>query len=461
MKKRLQLKPKTKLKTRLSVKLTVGVAAFATLVAVAFLAYYNFGTSTDSIAGNENSLSGFNWRKRISIAKDLVKGNSELYNFPVLVSLIDPDLRHVSSGGKMTSKNGNDIRFSKSGGNTLLPFQIEEYNPLTGALNAWVNIDTLRPGVNTELLIYYSNSSVMNTGNTGEITWENGFKGVWHMGSTLNGNNSRKLRATISGTSIVEGKVGKARSFNPESKDYASFEYNEELNKNTDFTVGAWIYLKETGREQVIVSNQGDQPGGYRLFIGNDDQAAIDYISETGKKTLISGNGEKLKKERWYHIAAVYSEKDNKLVTFIDGISDRTFTNDRKPALTAAALQIGRDQFNNKSYFNGYIDELRIAAGERNQAWIATEFYNQFKGKDLLTVYIAEEQEMDAVSIQKNKDAMNDMAAGASAKENAANQLKAKKLGTGTQSPQTVSGSAEVIQARLNNIKRVNEKNSR
>ncbi len=460
MKKRLQLKPKTKLKTRLSVKLTVGAAAFATVVAVAFLAYYNFGTSSDSMAANDQ-LNGFNWRKRISFAKDLVKGNSPFYNFPVLVSITDPDLRHVSSGGKMMSKNGNDIRFTKTGGIAVFPSQIEDYNPLTGEINAWVTIDTLKPGINTELLIYYSNSSMMTGANTGEYAWNNGFKGVWHMNNTLNGNNSRKLRATVSGTATVKGKIGNARSFSPESKDYVSFDYNEELNKNTEFTVGAWIYLKETGREQVIVSNQGDQPGGYRLFIGNDDQAAIDYISETGKRTVISGNGEKLKKERWYHISAVYSENENKLTTFIDGIADRTFLNDRKPALTASALQIGRDQFDNKSYFSGYIDELRISAGERNQNWIATEFYNQFKGKELLTVYVAEELIIDAASVRKNKDAMNDMAAAESEKDEAANQLKAKKLQTGTQNPQAVSGSAEVIQARLNNIKRVNEKNSK
>jgi len=460
MKPRLQLKPKTKVRIRTSVKLTIAGAAFAVVVAVGFLAYYNFGTSTDSIANKETQLPDFNWRKKLTFGKDLLKGGEPLLNFPLLVTVTDPDLRNVGKGGKVLSPKGFDIRFTKSNGVSILPSQIERYNPSTGELTAWVLLDTLGPKSSTELYLYYS--SAIQRSELPNVLWSDGFMGVWHCNGDLNANNDRKLKATTLGTSEALGKVGMARMFDANRKDCASFPYMETIDLNRDFSLTAWIYLNESGREQIILSNQGDRPGGYRLFVNKDNRISADFITSAGKRIGIesSGNtGEKLEVEKWHYVAVVYTPKLNRLETFIDGISDRMANIIESPMQTSSALQIGRDQFEPGTYFNGILDEVRIAAKPLSQAWLATELYNQINPKQLFVLGNAEELTMDVASVNRNKEGLTTSNAEELLIQQSANKLQAKKLPSEGNGPATVSNSAEVIKARMDNIRRVSDKN--
>jgi murein DD-endopeptidase MepM/ murein hydrolase activator NlpD len=69
-------------------------------------------------------------------------GPAGLSNYPVLVSIpSDPSLlAHTQAGG-------NDIVFTDSTGENILPFEIENYT--TGTLNAWVQIPALSSSTNT------------------------------------------------------------------------------------------------------------------------------------------------------------------------------------------------------------------------------------------------------------------------------------------------------------------------
>jgi len=459
---RLQLKPKNKLRVRTSVKLTIAGAAFAVLVATGFLIYYNFGTSTDSMANKETQLPDFNWRRKLSFGKDLVKGGELLLNFPLLVSLKDDELRNVGKGGKVVSPKGYDIRFTKADGITILPTQIENYNPATGEVTAWVLLDTLGPKSSTDLFLYYS--SATSRTELPNVLWSDGFEGVWHLNGDVNAKNDRKLKATALGTSEATGRIGTARLFNSESKDCAYFPYVESLDLKGDFSFSAWIYLNEAGKEQVILSNQGDQPGGYRFYVTKANHISADFITVAGKRTGVEsagGSGDKLEPKKWYYVAAVYSAKENRIQTYIDGISDRSATIIESPKQTSSALQMGRDQFGADTYFNGILDEVRIASKPLSQAWIATELYNQTNPSQLFVLGKAEELLMDQASISRNKKMLNTSSSEELRNQEIANTLQAKKLPQSGNNPETVSSSAEVIKARMENIKRVSEKNKK
>jgi hypothetical protein len=163
MKPRLQLKPKNKVRVSTSIRLVVAGAVFATLVAIGFLVYYNFGTSSDTWAVGESRFSGYNWRKKITFDRTMIQGDAPLINFPLLITLKDPDLRHISRGGKMIHIKGNDIRFSKSDGQSPLLSQIEQYNPETGELLAWVMLDTLSNQTSNSLYLYFSRADQPGT----------------------------------------------------------------------------------------------------------------------------------------------------------------------------------------------------------------------------------------------------------------------------------------------------------
>ena len=52
--------------------------------------------------------------------------------------------------------------FTEADGTTRLDHVIESYDPLTGALTAWVRVPLLSSTVDTELFIYYSNPSAVD-----------------------------------------------------------------------------------------------------------------------------------------------------------------------------------------------------------------------------------------------------------------------------------------------------------
>jgi len=280
----------------------------------------------------------------------------------------------------------------------------------------------------------------------------------------VNANNDRKLKATALGTSEAVGKIGNARLFDTERKDCASFPYVETIDLKGDFSLTAWIYLNESGREQVILSNQGDRPGGYRLLVNKENRISADFITSSGKRVGIENSnntGEKLEKGKWHYVAVVYSTKENRLETFIDGISDRLATIIESPMQTSSALQIGRDQFESGTYFNGILDEIRIASKPLSQSWIATELYNQINPKQLFTLGNAEELSMDVASIQRNKEGLTTSSSEELQKQESANKLQAKKFSSEGNAPAALSSSAEVIKARMDNIRRVSEKNKK
>lgn len=70
--------------------------------------------------------------------------NTDQVNFPFLLNTTDSTLATVANGGHVASSNGYDIIFtSDSAGQNVLNYEMEEYNPATGQVVAWIRIPTL------------------------------------------------------------------------------------------------------------------------------------------------------------------------------------------------------------------------------------------------------------------------------------------------------------------------------
>jgi hypothetical protein len=124
-------------------------------------------------------------------------------------------------------------------------------------------------------------------------------------------------------------------------------------------------------------------------------------------------------------------------------------------------MQLGRDLFNQSTYFNGMLDEVRIAAQAKSQAWFATELYNQTLGTQLFTLGLAEEISLDLASVNKNKESLNKQNAETQAQQAKANELRAQKVPATGEAPATLTTSADAIQARMNSIRRVAKDNEK
>src|SRR5688572_15329378 len=79
---------------------------------------------------------GYGYGKQIVIYASQVPGPIDLLNFPVLISLTNPDLRTIANGGHVENANGFDIVFTNDDCSTILDHQLERYNPTTGQLIA-------------------------------------------------------------------------------------------------------------------------------------------------------------------------------------------------------------------------------------------------------------------------------------------------------------------------------------
>jgi hypothetical protein len=155
----------------------VGVRPLAaTLAAVALLA----GLTATAEAS-------FAYRKTITITGARVVGGPHL-DFPVLVSVVDPDLRTTANGGGVTSAAGYDIAFRAADGTTVLDWEIEYYNGTNGTLTAWVRLPgTLGPpdtrvqnGVSTVFYIYYGDPTIGCCQTRQGWVWDANYRYVYH-----------------------------------------------------------------------------------------------------------------------------------------------------------------------------------------------------------------------------------------------------------------------------------------
>lgn len=149
MRQKLTLEPITRDELRLRNQLKVGAgAAGLILSAVALVFILNSGEQ-------RGYLTGFHWRKALVVDSAQVSGTVNMIDFPLMVHMIDEDLKSESHGGKVNYKTGNDIRFTRSDGASLLMHRIDSYNPKKGEVLAWVNLDTLFTDKPTPIFMYF------------------------------------------------------------------------------------------------------------------------------------------------------------------------------------------------------------------------------------------------------------------------------------------------------------------
>ncbi len=134
--------------------------------------------STDKgvIAGENTDWYDQAWiyRKQLTINSSQV--SADLTDFPVLISITDPDLRERAQAG------GDDILFTSADRITKLDHEIEKFDVSTGELVAWVRIPSLSSSVDTEIFMYYGSNSVGYQENVIGV-WETNYLGIWHFPS--------------------------------------------------------------------------------------------------------------------------------------------------------------------------------------------------------------------------------------------------------------------------------------
>jgi len=356
----------------------------------------------------------FGFRKVITVQAGQVAGGPHA-NFPLLVSLVDPNLATVPNGGNVTSSNGYDIIFrgedvTTCGGpaSCRLEHEIEHYDAATGTLVAWVRVPSINDG--TPVYLYYGDATITRRTEARSAVWAPdspatpGYVGVWHLketgaGAALEFKDSSKNANHGQGgegdalflPTRVAGKIGFAQDFapgattNPKTAppdgkfDVIDAGHSARLLGGDQITLQAWVQhniVPSTGDWYGILAFKGFSQG-YRLHF-QDNTLRLNF-SLPGSNVLTTGN---VTAGTWHHVVATYDGATMRV--YIDGVQDATTSARVGPIIPAtggdAELFIGHgDQPKDRPWsyeWVGQLDEVRISRTARSSGWVLTEYRN-------------------------------------------------------------------------------------
>lgn len=340
----------------------------------------------------------WNYRQTVTINESMVTGTSNLSNFAVLVSVTDPGLKTTANGGNVGQADGGDFVFTSSDGTTKLDYQIESYDATTGTLLAWVEVPTLSHNVNTSLYLYYGNAAAANQWNAAG-TWETNYKGVWHLGSDYLDSTATSNDGTNSGsTNFATAKIGSGDNFDGIS-DYVSTTSSEAKTAD-DFTISLWFNADATNFSRTLIwqgvstGNGFGDPGfgGHpemNISLGSVNTAGTTFSNnlsfflgrDAADSNAINISTAFTDTAGWHHVVVIVSNMSTSptATMYLDGSSvgtDTGTTTETSRTSWNTDMRFGRPGAAER-YYDGGLDEVRLATTTRTADWVLTEYNNQ------------------------------------------------------------------------------------
>ncbi len=324
----------------------------------------------------QNITEGFAGRKKITVNGQHLKGKGNILNMPVLISLRSDDLKISSEGGQLFSREGKDILFTAADGKTPVPFQIERFDPFTGKLLAWIKPSALsdNPDLST-FWLYFGNTDADDA--QSKETFGNPFAAVWHFNGSFQTSGPDLIAGEYKGAKDEEGRFGGAKDFLAYDKSSAFFEANEAVRFNGNISVSAWVKLTGINSDQFIFSN-ATSTGGCNFFIDEEGKLVFEIAGNDGATASLkrAEGGTILEKDKWYQVSGIYSLEKDSLFTYVNGIKDRSGKSGVKYA-AGNIIVLGADINLKNSFFNGIIDELRLANSAWNTDYMAVSYASE------------------------------------------------------------------------------------
>jgi len=363
-------------------------------------------------------LSTFSYRKQIEVNSSMV--DSDLSNFPVLVSITDADLKNNAD------TTGYDIIFTSSEVNwrtgtysDILPHEIEKWDSSTGKLVAWVKLDSISSTTNTSFYIYYSSICVLDKQDASGV-WDDDYVAVWHKNDATSTTIKSSTINTLTGTkkgvgepTETTGYIGNAQEYDG-TGDYITLGTNvieQLLNGTSGITVSAWIKPDDFSETKYIWYGLVHSSSVHTTFRSNDNKLRLNARSQSTDdlqsvtSTVDIGTGV------WHHLVGVVDYANGDLILYINGSYDTnvsaTFDSSSLSIGTPSIeSQIGNHPTSGRD-FDGIIDELRVSKTVRSADWINAE-YNTMNSPSTFLAFGAQEIP-NVAPMQSNPNPANDV----------------------------------------------------
>lgn len=340
---------------------------------------------------------GYLYRKTITINHSQVnttgESNTNLTNFPFLISLTsDADLA-LTPSGKVQSSSGYDIVFTDLS-NIKLDHEIEQYST-NGTIAMWVRIPALSSVTDTSIYMYYDNSAVTTSQENKTGVWNSNYMGVWHMagatGATQN-DSTNSYNMSQSGSPVqMAGKIDGSINFSGSNYLSNATPTNLNFNRTDSYTLSFWAKPNDHNNSAALGhSLTSGNYTGYIFFLnasaGGDTQTtgSIEFqflgSNSDGIDVNTTSNSAKLNDGSWHLYELTYNGSSNAtgVKLYEDGTSlGLTITSNNLASSTKANIPFeigeGQDTYN----LNGGLDEVRASNATRSAGWIWTEYNNQ------------------------------------------------------------------------------------
>lgn len=375
---------------------------FLPLILILLLAFALTGYSADLFG---------TYDQRIKLTVDETKiDTADLTWFPVTVFLTS------TAGEEVFAEFDADadylkVAFTKSDGVTELYAEMELFDDGAQVAIYHVSLDgwVINYDADTDFYMYYDNDVSDNTDFIGAINttagaavWDGNFELVCHMvddaggeidDSTSNSNDGTKTSAN--NPLEVAGQISFAQTFSSDKIIIAN-ETNFDFERTDPFSISFWVKTTAETAQTIIAKQKGvSDYSGYGIE-PNDGGKILFFLvnAAVGNKLTRIRSTNTVNDDGWHHVLVLNGGNDGSasdIKIYIDGDIETpdviTDTLGANSILTNESLRFG-SRGNDAQYFDGTIDESRIASVARAAEWAKAE-YNS--GNDSLLTYGAEE----------------------------------------------------------------------
>ncbi|HXI72393.1 MAG TPA: DUF2341 domain-containing protein [Verrucomicrobiae bacterium] len=319
-----------------------------------------------------------------------------LQNFPVLVNL-GTNLPGFSYH-QFASPAGGDLRFSDSGGQLLIPHEIDEWNT-NGTSSVWVSVPSLSSS-NDFIWAYWGNPAATNPPayTTNGAVWSNDDL-VWHLKQSgfPYADSTLQYPATNGlAPGSTTGIVGQGEWFNGSSQ----FLNAGLVQMGKTFTLSAWVNIAPAATsEQTIWCNKqsGWNTAGFDFYVNSyqtsDGKIYFDSADGVGGDVSPRTAAHAVSFGQWHLLTGTMDGVNGVVHVYVDGV-DQTIDTGVDTAFQATnyvrcgSLLTGTPGLTGNLCFNGLMDETRIESGVCSSNWIWASWMN-VASNAVLTSYSA------------------------------------------------------------------------
>ena len=310
-----------------------------------------------------------------------VLGTTSLPGYPALI-VIPGDAGLATEA----AADASDVWFAAQDG-TVLPHEIDAWDPTSGVLAAWVRLPGWQVGTPLVVVVHAGDAASTPTPDPTAV-WGDTFAGVWHLGDALNDGRMDLMRDStmlanhgyavgdMTADQRVTGVIGGALQFDgvdDEVQIDAAF-----TGMLGSFTITAWVRIDgdDTVAHPLFQQLNGTlfprcrrlpAEAGGNVFCQLELEGEADLL-QVGASEMVFTDG------TLRHFALVYDASTGEARLIVDGeqVDSGTATAAVPPVGGTDRFGLGRiEEFGT---LDGMLDEVRISLAALDPAWIAADY---------------------------------------------------------------------------------------